>query len=86
MKEIKIYAELTTAEKPYIEITEEELNLIIAKRKKDAHKQLQKKYVEEFNALIKRAETDGFTISQNGSSIRLASPWGDHADKWIRLH
>ena len=69
-----------------VEITEEELALIIKKREKDAHTAKRQGYIDEMNNLLARASRDGFTFSMNGPhTMRNAKSWGDAAGNWIKV-
>ena len=69
-----------------VEITQEELDLIIKKREKDAHKAKLNSYVDEMNDLLSRAKSDGFTFAMNGPhSMSKAKPWNNAADNWIKV-
>lgn len=69
-----------------VEITQEELDLIIKKREKDAHRAKRNSYVDEMNDLLNRAKADGFTFAMNGPhSMSKAKPWNNAADNWIKV-
>ena len=58
-----------------VEITQEELNIIIKKREKDAHRAKLNSYVDEMNDLLARAKADGFTFAIKGvQSVNKAKP------------
>lgn len=69
-----------------IEITQEELDIIIKKREKDAHRAKRNSYIDEINDLLSRAKADGFTFAMKGAmSMSKAKPWNDAADNWIKV-
>lgn len=69
-----------------VEITQEELDLIIKKREKDAHEAKRQSYIDEMNDLLARASRDGFTFSMNGPhTMKRAKSWGDAAGNWIKV-
>ena len=69
-----------------IEITQEELDLIMKKRKKDAHIAKRNSYIDEMNELLARARADDFTFAMAGVKImHKATPWGDASDRFIRI-
>ena len=85
MRTETIFAVVSTATAP-IEITQEELDLIMKKREKDAHTAKRNSYVDEMNELLRRAEADGFNFAMQGVRvIHKATPWGDAADRLIRV-
>ena len=58
-----------------VEITQEELNIIIKKREKDARRAKLNSYVDEMNDLLARAKADGFTFAIRGAqSVNKAKP------------
>ena len=85
MKTETIFAVVSTTTAP-IEITQEELDLIMKKRKKDAHIVKRNSYIDEMTELLRRAEADGFTFAmQGGKVMHKATPWGDVADRLIKV-
>ena len=69
-----------------IEITQEELDLIMKKRERDAHTAKRNSYIDEMNELLARAKDDGFTFAMDGvRTMRKAKPWGDAADRLIKV-
>ena len=69
-----------------IEITQEELDLIMKKRERDAHTAKRNSYIDEMNELLARAKDDGFTFAMEGvRTMRKAKPWGDVADRLIKV-
>ena len=79
---VAVVSTTTTA----VEITQEELNIIIKKREKDAHRAKLNSYVDEMNDLLARAKADGFTFATKGTqSVNKAKPWNDPNDNWIRI-
>ena len=69
-----------------IEITQEELDLIMKKRDRDAHTAKRNSYIDEMNELLARAKDDGFTFAMEGvRTMRKAKPWGDVADRLIKV-
>lgn len=56
------------------------------KREKDAHTAKRNSYIDEMNELLRRAEADGFTFAmQGGKVMHKATPWGDVADRLIKV-
>lgn len=85
MRTETIFAVVSTTTAP-IEITQEELDLIMKKRKKDAHIAKRNSYIDEMTELLRRAEADGFTFAMQGvKTMHKAKPWGDAADNWIKV-
>ena len=85
MRTETIFAVVSTTTAP-IEITQEELDLIMKKRKKDAHIAKRNSYIDEMNDLLARAKADGFTFgTKSAVSMTKAKPWNDAADNWIRV-
>ena len=85
MKTETIFAIVATTTAP-IEITQEELDLIMKKRKKDAHIAKRNSYIDEMTELLRRAEADGFTFAmQGGNVMHKATPWGGASDNWIKV-
>ena len=79
---VAVVSTTTTA----VEITQEELNIIIKKREKDAHRAKRNSYIDEMNDLLARAKADGFTFATKGAQfINKAKPWNDSGDNWIRV-
>lgn len=79
---VAVVSTTTTA----VEITQEELNIIIKKREKDAHRAKLNSYVDEMNDLLARAKADGFTFAIRGAqSVNKAKPWNDPNDNLIRI-
>jgi hypothetical protein len=71
-----------------LELTQEEVEMIIKKRERDAHLARRNKYIEEMKDLLARAKADGFTFGRKDSNILKITevePWGDAAENWIRL-
>ncbi len=69
-----------------VEITQEELDLIMKKREKDAHTAKRQSYIAEMNDLFARASKDGFTFAtEKVESIHRAKDWGDAAGNWIKV-
>lgn len=69
-----------------IELTEEELGMVMKKREADAKQARLEGYVAELNDLIARASADGFVIATNGPHRLLkAEPWNNAAKDWIRV-
>ena len=80
-----IFAVVSTSTSP-IELTKEELALIMKKRKKDAHIAKRNSYIDEMNELLDRARADDFTFAMAGVKImHKATPWGDASDSFIRI-
>ena len=79
---VAVVSTTTTA----VEITQEELNIIIKKREKDAHRAKRNSYIDEMNDLLARAKADGFTFATtNVMSMNKAKPWNDPNDNLIRV-
>ena len=71
-----------------LELTQEEVEMIIKKRERDARLARRNKYIDERKDLLARAKADGFTFGRKDSStlrITEVEPWGDAAESWIRL-
>lgn len=85
MRTETIFAVVSTTTAP-IEITQEELELIMKKREKDAHIAKRNSYIDEMNALLRRANADGFTFAMGTNmTMSKATPWGDAYDRWIKI-
>ena len=79
---VAVVSTTTTA----VEITQEELNIIIKKREKDARRAKLNSYVDEMNDLLARAKADGFTFVIRGTQfVNKAKPWNDPNDNLIRV-
>ena len=52
-------------------ITKEELEYLMAKRKKDAHDAKRQGYIDEMNDLLMRAKQDGFVFGVKGSHLHV---------------
>ena len=79
---VAVVSTTTTA----VEITQEELNIIIKKREKDAHRAKLNSYVDEMNDLLARAKADGFKFAIRGAQfVNKAKPWNDPNDNLIRV-
>ena len=70
-----------------IELTREEVELVLKKREKDAHRAVRDGYINEMKDLLARAKADGFTFGCKSKvwSVSNAEPWNDAEDKWINL-
>ena len=69
-----------------MEITEEEKQMIEAKRRREAHDKLRHAYIDELLSVIKRARADGFIISAKSSgAITIVKDWGDVAGNYIAI-
>ena len=71
-----------------IELTEEEVEMIMKKREKDAHRAKRDSYIAEMKDLLARAKEDGFTFGHRAPkswAINEVKPWGDAAESWIQL-
>jgi hypothetical protein len=69
-----------------MEITEEEKQMIEAKRREEAHDRLRHDYIDELLSVIKRARADGFVISAKSSgAITIVKDWGDAAGNYIAI-
>ena len=80
-----VYA-LTNKKTTIMEITEEEKEIIMKKREKEAHIAQQEAFIDEMNDLIKRINQAGFSLATSGPFfINHAERWGDREDKYIRL-
>lgn len=85
MRTENIFAVVSTSASA-IEITQEELDMIMKKREKDAHRAKLNSYVDEMNDLLARAKADGFTFAIRGAqSVNKAKPWNDPNDNLIRV-
>ena len=70
-----------------MEITEEEFNHLVKRREEEAHRLAREKYIEEFVALIRRAQNDGFVFANaKAERIKAAEAWPDAAGNWIKIH
>lgn len=73
-----------------VELTEEELAMIMKERAKAEKQRKRQAYVDELNDLIQRAKADGFTIAANHpfkscESVGYAISWKDAAGNYIGL-
>jgi hypothetical protein len=73
-----------------VELTEEELAMIMKERARAEKQRKREAYVDELNDLIKRAKADGFTIATNHpfkscESVSHAVTWTDAAGNYIGL-
>ena len=70
-----------------IELTKEEVEMIMKKREKDARRARRDGYIAEMKDLLARAKADGFTFGHKAETwaINEVKPWGDIADSWIQL-
>jgi hypothetical protein len=72
-----------------MELTEEEVEMIMKKREKDTRRAKRDRYIEEMRDLLARAKEDGFTFGHNKtptcSRINTVEAWGDAKESWIRL-
>ena len=70
-----------------VELTEEEVKLVLKHREKKKHQALRDSYINEMKDLLARAKADGFTFGckTNVWSISNAEPWNDAEDRWINL-
>lgn len=70
-----------------IELTKEEVEMIMKKREKDARRARRDGYIAEMKDLLARAKADGFTFGHKAKTwaINEVKPWGDAADSWIQL-
>lgn len=55
-----------------VEITQEELDLLIRKREEDIRKELKQGYIDEMNDLLARAKEDGFRFLYGHTIFRYA--------------
>jgi hypothetical protein len=70
-----------------MEVTEEEVKLILNERAKKAHEALRDSYIDEMKDLLARAKADGFTFGCKSKiwSVNNVEPWHDAEEKWINL-
>ena len=70
-----------------MEVTEEEVKLILSERERKAQLALRDSYISEMKDLLARAKADGFTFGCKSEvwSVHNAEPWHDAAEKWINL-
>lgn len=73
-----------------VELTEEEMSLIMTERAKVEKQRKREAYVWELNDLIQRAKADGFTIAANHAfkaceGVSYAVCWNDAAGNYIGL-
>lgn len=70
-----------------MEVTEEEVKLILSERARKAHIALRDSYINEMKDLLARAKADGFTFGCKSEvwAVHNAEPWNDAAEKWINL-
>ena len=70
-----------------MEVTEEEVQLILKERAKKEQTALRDGYIAEMKDLLARAKADGITFGckSNVWSVHNAEPWQDAANKWINL-
>ena len=70
-----------------MEVTEEEVKLILSERERKAQLALRDSYIDEMKDLLARAKADGFTFGCKSEvwSVHNAEPWHDAAEKWINL-
>ena len=85
MRTETIFAVVSTSTST-IEITQEELDLIMKKREKDAHTAKRNSYIKEMNELLARARADGFTFTtKEAMPMSKAKPWNTTDDNWIKV-
>lgn len=85
MRTETIFAVVSTSTAP-IEITQEELDMIMKKREKDAHTAKRNAYIKEMNELLARARADGFIFTtKEAMSMSKAKPWNTTDDDWIKV-
>ena len=85
MRTETIFAVVSTTTDP-IEITQEELDMIMKKREKDAHTAKRNSYIKEMNELLARAKADGFTFTTKESMpMSKAKPWNTADDNRIKV-
>ena len=70
-----------------MEITKEEMMLILNERAKKARRALLDGYIGEMKDLLARAKADGITFGCKSEvwSVHDAEPWNDASGKWINL-
>ena len=70
-----------------MEVTKEELMLILNERVKKTRQALLESYISEMKDLLARAKADGITFGckSHAWSVHNAEPWHDAAEKWINL-
>lgn len=70
-----------------MEITEEEMKLILKERERKSRQALRDSYINEMNDLLARAKADGFTFGCKSEvwSVHNAEPWHDATETWINL-
>lgn len=73
-----------------VEVTEEELAMVMKERARAEKQRKREAYVAELNDIIQRAKADGFTIAaqhpfKSCESIAYALPWTDAAGNYIGL-
>ena len=81
----------TTEKVLLIELTEEELALVMRERARVEKQRKREAYVDELNDLIKRAKADGFTIAanhpfRNCEKVDYAASWTDVSGNYIGLN
>lgn len=70
-----------------IEISPEELQMILKAREKQRKKVRQAELVAELNDLLAKIKEEGFTVSTgNVNTFQKAAPWGDADGSWIRVY
>jgi hypothetical protein len=70
-----------------MEVTKEEVMLILNERAKKAQHALRDSYINEMKDLLARAKADGFTFGCKSKvwSVHNVEPWHDAAERWINL-
>ena len=70
-----------------MELTPDEVAVIVARREREARDIKRQEYVAELNALIERMAADGYTLGARKGTFKVsgAESWGDNDGKWIAL-
>lgn len=73
-----------TSEFIVMEITKEEMAMIIAKRN-DEKEAKRINYIKELNTILHKLNEDGFTLGAGGcAEIKSFTSWGDAEGNWIK--
>lgn len=74
-------------ESELIEISPEELQMILKAREKQRKKVRQAELIAELNDLLAKIKKEGFTVSAGVvNPFDKAEPWGDANGSWIRVY
>lgn len=70
-----------------MELTPDEVAVIVARRERAARDIKRQEYVAELNALIERMAADGYTLGARKGTFKVTGveSWGDNDGKWIAL-